>query len=301
MTERAMPASAGRPTGCGRTHGGDAADRREEPARGRAVAERGRRQGGGALPVGPGPRQRLHGVVAAAARQPDGAGRDPGRVLAGLPDLVAAHDPADAGLRGRAGDRAGQGRPALPARAVVGERGLRLHQAELPAVGALPARHGKGCGGAGRHHPAQARVPYPPAGRCAVAVQLRPHQPRGGGGDHGERRRQSGQGAGEPARRSRARQGRAQGQHDRPQRVRARQEHRHHARQGGLPERADAAHPVHAHDQAGRPAAATDHSALDQQVLHPRPAAQEQLHQVLRRPGQDRLRDLLGQSGRAPS
>ena len=71
------------------------------------------------------------------------------------------------------------------------------------------------------------------------------------------------------------------------ERVRARQERRHHARQGGVPERADAADPVRAVDQAGRPAAAADHPALDQQVLHSGPAAQEQLHQVLRRPGPD--------------
>ncbi len=48
----------------------------------------------------------------------------------------------------------------------------------------------------------------------------------------------------------------------------------------------------------GAQAAAADRAALDQQVLHPRPAAQEQLHQVRRRPGLHRLRDLLGQSRR---
>ena len=68
--------------------------------------------------------------------------------------------------------------------------------------------------------------------------------------------------------------------------------------QGRLPERADAADPVRALDRGGAPAAADDRPALDQQVLHPRPAAQEQLHQVLRRPGLHRVRPVLGQSGR---
>ena len=69
--------------------------------------------------------------------------------------------------------------------------------------------------------------------------------------------------------------------------------------QGRVPERADAADPVRADDRAGAPAAADDHAALDQQVLHPRPAAEEQLHQVLRRPGLHDLRPVLGQPGRA--
>ena len=46
------------------------------------------------------------------------------------------------------------------------------------------------------------------------------------------------------------------------------------------------------------PAAADDRPAVDQQVLHPRPAAPEQLHQVLRRPGLHGVRPVLGQPGR---
>ena len=41
--------------------------------------------------------------------------------------------------------------------------------------------------------------------------------------------------------------------------------------------------------------------ALDQQVLHPRPAAEELLHQVRGRPGLHGVRDLLGQPRRASS
>jgi hypothetical protein len=42
--------------------------------------------------------------------------------------------------------------------------------------------------------------------------------------------------------------------------------------------------------------AAADHPALDQQVLHPRPAREQLLHQVVHRPGPHGVRHLLGQS-----
>ena len=45
--------------------------------------------------------------------------------------------------------------------------------------------------------------------------------------------------------------------------------------QGRLPERPDAADPVRADDEKGREAAAARHAAVDQQVLHPRPAREE--------------------------
>ena len=47
-------------------------------------------------------------------------------------------------------------------------------------------------------------------------------------------------------------------------------------------------------------AAAADHPALDQQVLHPRSQSGEILHQVVRRAGPHGVRHLLGQSRRAP-
>ena len=46
------------------------------------------------------------------------------------------------------------------------------------------------------------------------------------------------------------------------------------------------------------PPAAADRAALDQQVLRARPAAEEQPDQMVRRPGPDGLRDLLGQPER---
>ena len=66
--------------------------------------------------------------------------------------------------------------------------------------------------------------------------------------------------------------------------------------QGDLPERADAAHPVHADHRDGAAHAAADRAALDQQVLHSRSQAGKILHQMVRRPGHHRVRDLLGQS-----
>ena len=83
----------------------------------------------------------------------------------------------------------------------------------------------------------------------------------------------------------------------RPGQSRGRRQHGDDAGQGDLPERADAADPVHA-DHGERAAhAAADRAALDQQVLHPRSQAGEILHQMVRRPGHHRVRDLLGQSG----
>ena len=49
-----------------------------------------------------------------------------------------------------------------------------------------------------------------------------------------------------------------------------------------------------------REVAASRRAALDQQVLHPRSHAGEELHQVRGRPGLHGLRRLLGQPGRAP-
>ena len=82
----------------------------------------------------------------------------------------------------------------------------------------------------------------------------------------------------QPARRHRARQRPAAHLDDRREGVRARRQHRDDAGQGRVPERADAADPVRADDEEGVEAAAADHAAVDQQVLHPRPAREELVH-----------------------
>ena len=97
----------------------------------------------------------------------------------------------------------------------------------------------------------------------------------------------------------RGRQRRAEDPPVRHVEVRGRPQPRDHARQGHLPERADAAHPVRAGDREGAEAPAADRAAVDQQVLHARPHAGEILHQVVRRPGPHGVRHLLGQSRRA--
>ena len=71
------------------------------------------------------------------------------------------------------------------------------------------------------------------------------------------------------------------------------------ARQGDIPERPDAAHPVRALDRDRAEAAAADRAAVDQQVLRARSDAGEILHQVVRRQRPHRVRDLLGEPRRA--
>ena len=82
--------------------------------------------------------------------------------------------------------------------------------------------------------------------------------------------------------------------------LRGRPQPRHHARQGRLPERHLPAHPVHADHRQGARGAASRRPAVDQQVLHPRPDAAEELPEIRGRPGLHGLRRLVGQSGRAP-
>ena len=81
--------------------------------------------------------------------------------------------------------------------------------------------------------------------------------------------------------------------HGRRHGVRAGAQPRHHAGQGGLPQPADRADPVRAADRAGPRGAAAVHPALDQQVLHPRHAAEEQLRALPGRAGLHGLRHQL--------
>ena len=67
-----------------------------------------------------------------------------------------------------------------------------------------------------------------------------------------------------------------------------------------LSERPAPADPICPEHRGSLSAAAVDHPALDQQVLHLGSAAQEQLRQIRGRSGFHGIRGLLGQSGRAP-
>ena len=80
--------------------------------------------------------------------------------------------------------------------------------------------------------------------------------------------------------------------------VQGRRERRHRAGQGDLPERHHPDPAVRAYHQDRRRDPAADLPAVDQQVLHPRPAPRELDDPLADRPGLHRVRDLLGQPGR---
>ena len=114
-------------------------------------------------------------------------------------------------------------------------------------------------------------------------------------------------GLAEPAGGPRARQGQAAHHDDRPGGLPGRREHRGHARQGRLPERPDRSwSSTRRRRTKVLQAAAADHPALDQQVLHPRPAAEKNSfirwavgagpHGIRRSPGSTRTRRLAAKS-----
>ena len=87
---------------------------------------------------------------------------------------------------------------------------------------------------------------------------------------------------------------------DRSDPVRARRQRRDDARQGDLPQRSDRVDPVCADDRQRAQAAVARHSALDQQVLHPRPQRGEELRPMGARSRGHALHDLMGES-RSPA
>ncbi len=80
--------------------------------------------------------------------------------------------------------------------------------------------------------------------------------------------------------------------------VPGRRQSRGHTRQGRLPERLDAAHPVRAADHRSLPAPAPDPAAVDQQVLHPRHAREELVRALGDRAGPHRIHRVVGQPRR---
>ena len=150
------------------------------------------------------------------------------------------------------------------------------------------------------HHPAEGRVLHAPDRQRDRALEFRADQSRTLARDARLERRQSRARHAHAGRGHRGRRRRTEDPPDRHLDVRGRPQPRGHARQGDLPERPDPAHPVCADDRKGAQAPGPDRAALDQQVLRARPQPGEILHQMVRRPGTDGLRHLLGQSGRAP-
>ena len=203
------------------------------------------------------------------------------------------------GERRAAGDRRGPARPPLQGRGVAGERGLRLHPPVLPALRPLLPERGRRRRRAGREDGAEGGFLHAPVRRRDEPVQLPADQPGGAAPHRRDGRREPAEGPVEPAGGPGARQGPAPHPHDGRHQVPGRREHRGHAGQGRVPERPDAADPVRADDGDGAEAAAADLPALDQQVLHPRPAPEELLRPLGGGAGPHRLRRLLGEPGRA--
>ena len=248
-----------------------------------------------------GHRQGVHGGRRQDAGESVPARRDADEPVVELHEPLAGVDDEAAGRSRRTRRDAGQGRQAVQARGLGAAFPVRLHQAELPDRRGLAARRRRQRRGPRRRDEAQGQLLHAAVHRRARAVEFRADQSGGVPRDDRHRRAEPRQGAPQPARRHRARQRPAQDLDDGPEGLRARRQHRDHAGQGGLPERPPAAHPVRADDAQGGEAAAARHSAVDQQVLHPRSAREELVREVGGRPGPHRLRHLVGQSRRASS
>ena len=199
--------------------------------------------------------------------------------------------------RRAAGDRALAARQALQGPGVEIEPVLRFRDA------ALSADHAMGAGTGARRrrrrsaHPQEGRVLRPADHQRDRAVEFRSHQSGSAARDAGVQRRQSGARHEDAGGGHRGRTRHAAHPPVRSLQPRGRRQHGDDAGQGDLPERADAADPVRAGDRERAAHAAPDRAALDQQVLHPRSQAGKILHQMVRRSGHHRVRDLLGQSG----
>ena len=279
---------------------GDESHHRAKPAH-HAVVHRtpGERAPGIQSPRARGGVEGVPGVVAADADRSPAPRRSAGRVVAGLREAVGEHRAAHG--RGGGGTRGDPrtGRPPVQGRGLVREPALRPHQAELPPRVEVHAVDGARDRRARRPHRAQGGLLHPPVHRRPGTDELRDDEPRGGEAHRRDGRRKPRAGAFQHARGPRARSGTAPGQNDRSGEVQAGGERRRQPRQGRLRERSDAASPVRARHGDGAQAAPAHRSAVDQQVLHPRPPSEELVHQVGRGPGPHRVRHLLGESGRA--
>ena len=78
--------------------------------------------------------------------------------------------------------------------------------------------------------------------------------------------------------------------------VRGRPRRRGHARQGGLSQPADRAHPVRAGDRQGAAGADSHRAGLDHEILHPRSVAAELAGEIPHRAGLHGVHDLLEES-----
>ena len=201
-----------------------------------------------------------------------------------------------AGEAGQARDRAVAARQALQGSGVEIEPVLRFRAAALSAHHAVGAGTGEERRRPRSAHAQEGRVLRPADRQRDRAVEFRSHQSGSAARDAGLERRQSRARHEDAGRRHRGRPRHAAHPPVRSVEPRRRRQHGDDAGQGDLPERADAADPVHADHGDGAAHAAADRAAMDQQVLHSRSQAGKILHQMVRRPGHHRVRDLLGQS-----
>ena len=192
-------------------------------------------------------------------------------------------------------------RQALRRSGMVLEPVLRFPQAGLSPRHALGQPAGQRRRRARPAHQAEGRVLRAADRQRAVAVEFRSDQSGIAARDAHQQCRQPG------ARHAHAGRGH-RGRRRRPENppvgfvdVRGRPQSGDHARQGDLPERAHAAHPICAVDRDRAQTPAADRAALDQQILRARSHAGKILHQMVRRSGAHRLLHLLGQSRRRAS
>ncbi len=240
---------------CGRTRPLDGRYRRTLATHRRRVAEAPDRRPG-QQPRPAEHRRRVHGNDRTADGEPGPARAGADRALAGLHVALAEHRAPHDGHGQPPGDRGRPQGPAVPRRCLEGKRGLRFHQAVLFIVRPLRAGRGYPCRRARRTHGAEGRFLRAAVRGRDEPEQLPAHQPRGAAQDRRERRGEPAPRPEQPARRSGAGQGPAADQDDRHQRVQHRREHRGLSRQGRVPERPHATHPVRADHREGAEASA---------------------------------------------
>ena len=177
------------------------------------------------------------------------------------------------GLRTRRTGQAGRrrGRPALRRSGMGAAPLLPAAEAELSRAFQTASR-GSGAAGGRSRRTAAACLLSPAVPRRDKPHHVSADQSRGASQGMGDGRRQRRRRAPQPFGRSSP----GPAQHDRHRSVRAGQEPRHDSRQGRLSQPPHRAHPLRADDGADLRRAAAVHSAVDQQVLCPRPAAEEQ-------------------------
>ena len=225
------------------------------------------------------------------------------RLLAGLHDAGPAQRRTRNGPHGRTRCHARADRPSLPRQGLAGEPGLRLHQAVLSACGELAAAKPSRRRTAWTRRPGARALFYARQFADAIAptnfVLTNPEVLRETLKSNGENLVRGLDNLLSDLKRG---QGNLSIRQTTDNFVIGR-DIATDAGQGRLPERAVRADPIRADDQDGLRDAAADLPAVDQQVLHPRSAAEELLRALGGRARLHRVHGVVGQSRqpRSPS